>query len=306
MNFNAFKKYATLIGNIGVLVSLGFISKIVYNNINKVAAIDLSYVTIILFVFLILLGIIAYLFFAYSWSLQLKKKYPRFNFITSFKIIALTQIAKYVPGNIGHFVGRFYLAHSLVKKTDVVFSILIENILFTIASLFLGAFYLMYSKIPEIFYIDDSLLLLLFLIVLFLVFVYFVKHYQVKLDLLHLSVKTLFLVFILLFCAEVIGGTTVYFLIKLLASDVSVSYVLCLSGFAVAFFIGYIVPGAPSGIGVREYVFIVLFSPFIGKVLATQVIIIYRLLSVASDVTLYFIGKNITNKHFDSLELEGG
>ena len=84
-------------------------------------------------------------------KIQLQKKYPDFKLNDSFRIIAVTQIAKYLPGNIAHLLGRFYLTKNNISKSDIAYSITVENIMFVVSSLFIGSIYLFYFDLFSIF-----------------------------------------------------------------------------------------------------------------------------------------------------------
>jgi uncharacterized membrane protein YbhN (UPF0104 family) len=60
------------------------------------------------------------------------------------------------------------------------------------------------------------------------------------------------------------------------------------SGFAISFLAGFVVPGSPGGIGIREVVFVKLFA-YSGNeaYLLTQVIVLYRLTAILAELLMY-------------------
>ena len=54
--------------------------------------------------------------------------------------------------------------------------------------------------------------------------------------------------------------------------------------FALAFVVGYVTPGASGGLGVREFVFMVLAQPILDPGQAVAVVVLFRLFSVAGDL----------------------
>ncbi len=52
---------------------------------------------------------------------------------------------------------------------------------------------------------------------------------------------------------------------------------------------GYIVPGAPAGLGVREALFTRLFAPELGEGVAACVALVFRLITTLGDIVTVFI-----------------
>jgi uncharacterized membrane protein YbhN (UPF0104 family) len=63
-----------------------------------------------------------------------------------------------------------------------------------------------------------------------------------------------------------------------------------IGAFALAWGIGFVVPGAPAGMGVREATLLALFGPMIGSGPAVAVTIFHRLVTAAVDVVAALIG----------------
>ncbi len=66
-------------------------------------------------------------------------------------------------------------------------------------------------------------------------------------------------------------------------------YLIVLSAFAIAWSVGFLTPGAPSGIGIREAILILLLSPFTGEANALILALLFRLVTIAGDTLFYFI-----------------
>jgi uncharacterized membrane protein YbhN (UPF0104 family) len=60
-----------------------------------------------------------------------------------------------------------------------------------------------------------------------------------------------------------------------------------ISGFVISWLLGYVMPGAPGGIGIRESIMVLLFSPYFGKENALFAAIIYRLITIIADVGVF-------------------
>jgi uncharacterized membrane protein YbhN (UPF0104 family) len=70
--------------------------------------------------------------------------------------------------------------------------------------------------------------------------------------------------------------------------------------FALCWVAGFVVPGAPAGLGVREALFIRLFAPGIGEGVAACVAVAYRIITTLGDLltflVAYWVGRSIISK----------
>ena len=66
--------------------------------------------------------------------------------------------------------------------------------------------------------------------------------------------------------------------------------------YMLAWVLGFIVPGAPGGIGVREAILVLLLSPVIGDTVTLSAALIHRLISIIGDFTGYMIALGLKPK----------
>ena len=59
------------------------------------------------------------------------------------------------------------------------------------------------------------------------------------------------------------------------------------SGFCLAWVLGYLTPGAPGGIGIREGVFLLLLGPELGGGVAVAIAVLFRLSSISGEILGY-------------------
>jgi hypothetical protein len=71
------------------------------------------------------------------------------------------------------------------------------------------------------------------------------------------------------------------------------SVVEVVPGFALAFLVGYVTPGSPGGVGVREAVLYGLYAPTLGSGLAAGLFVVFRVVSVAGDVLTFFVASAV-------------
>jgi len=288
-----FKKYIKFFGHVFSIVALFFIFNILKDNLDKVQQIHFTTHNYLLLIAIVFWGLIGYFLFAYTWLLQLKQKYPRFSYILSLKIIATTQISKYLPGNIGHLIGRFYLAKAHLRKRDIAYTLFIENILFVLSSCLVGSFYFIFYDITQLIKLNNLLLVITVIVAAIALVYFFLIYIKNNIDLLSVELRTIISLLLLFSLISLTGGISVYFIFKIISNDTNLTLLLCISSFSLSFLLGFIIPGAPGGIGIREYSFTVLMSPFVDTIYAVQAIIIFRFVSILTDLIFYLIGKKI-------------
>lgn len=71
-----------------------------------------------------------------------------------------------------------------------------------------------------------------------------------------------------------------------------------LAAYAAAWVLGFVVPGAPGGIGVREMALALLLSPVIGRDRIVVLSVLHRLVTVAGDFAAYLLRKAIRSELF--------
>ncbi len=286
-----YKKHIKYIGHILVIISVYLLLQILWENFSKLEPITFSWPNTLTGLFLVGIGLLGYVLFSFAWVVLVNKKYPEFKFKTAFRITALTQIAKYLPGNVAHFIGRIYLAKTHLKKADIAYSVFVEILMFSLASLSVGVCYLLYYDASKLISGKHlSLIVLAGILGGTLVF-FFLDKIREKIEILQNKVITLFQVYIIFFGMSLLGGLSIYILTGLVVNHYETPYFLCVSGFALSFLIGFLVPGAPGGVGIREYTFTLLFSPFLGAIFALQVILLFRVISILTDLLMFLIGK---------------
>ncbi|MCX7544499.1 hypothetical protein [Marinicella gelatinilytica] len=289
-------KIIKFIGHALAIVSIIFLIQIFIENYHQLADLPLywySYVTVII---IILLGLTGFLIMSFAWLTQLKENYPDFGISEAFTILAVSQIAKYLPGNVGHYVGRYYLSAKYIKKADVIYSFLIENIMLVFASTLVGSFYLLYANINEWVGKQETYIALIIITLSLPVLYWANKKLKFKLVTLRTNYLILFKLLTLFVIMTILGGLSIYAIFYLITPLEMLPFWLLTSAFSFSFLLGFVIPGAPGGIGIREYVFTLLLTPFIGQIIALQAIVLFRLISIISDLILFLIGKYLSKR----------
>ena len=253
--------------------------------------------------FLVIMFIIASITYCFS-SFILTLAWQRYlnlfdenkvDFLLCFSIYARSQIAKYIPGNIIQIAGR----HALGKVTGLSHTSLAVAALFEIIGVIVSA--CMIKILADL--ISDTFFTLPFFSLLFLTILLFLLPFPLlklkmqfipdseisKQSYFHLLFRV-FSVIIIYFLFHLIAGTALLFLTSgVNSSIVLMSSVKLISIFAISWLAGFLAPGSPAGIGVREAVMVAMLEGIIGDSNSLVVALLFRLVTVLGDVITFFI-----------------
>ncbi len=207
-----------------------------------------------------------------------------------------TVIFKYAPGNVFHFLGR----HSLVKThglsnrviafanaTEIILQLISVGIIIFIGLLFFRVeidfgyyFGLSFNKIMMAFAL---FVILLFVVVSQKKYRNYLFNYKI------LSIIYLQMLFL-------VGSSCILFLIYMIFFNINISFelfgsIVLIS--SIAWLLGFIVPGAPGGIGIRESILLLLLPSvlFLSKEELLAGAIIFRLVTILGEVFTFFLAK---------------
>lgn len=295
------KKYLKYIGNIVSILSIAFIIKAMWTLGFDFSAVTNWPVFILIVIVCVAIKTASVYVSASAW-------YGWLSFFSGVKdkykegvlVYAKANIGKYLPGNVMHYVERNLFADKLgISQKKLAASSLFE-VLSLVGSALLIALLVSFSQLQEalleIFgegYVKIvigaiAIGLVCFMALCFLLrkrllvvlkeytFSDFIKSLVCNMLLYGLSLVMLGVVMVILYCY--MGGS---FQIK--------SAELIVSGYIIAWVLGFIVPGAPGGIGVRELVVTLLLGSIVGQGMIVTLSITHRLITVIGDFAAYLI-----------------
>jgi uncharacterized membrane protein YbhN (UPF0104 family) len=221
-----------------------------------------------------------------SWPLAVRQLGIKMPIRDGLRIGLTAQIGKYLPGNVAHYVGRGALASKFgvpLKSTGLSTAIEFGSVL--TAVMFVGSIGLLIDPRPIAWLPDFSTsgAAIVIAIVAGLVATsvwLFRKGTRLAL----LAGPTLCLTVSL-----VLSGMSIYALTRALGyAELPVA--VAIGTFAIAWGAGFVVPGAPAGLGVREATLLALLSPMIGPGPAVALAILHRLITAAVDAVAALVG----------------
>lgn len=215
-------------------------------------------------------------------------------------VYAKANIGKYLPGNVMHYVERNLFADKLgISQKKLAVSSLFE-ILSLVGSALIIAVLVSFRQLKDALYqifgdgyvgiILGALAAGLVFLALFCVLLRkklkvilkdytlanFLKRFVCNLLLYGVSLSLLGVIMVVLYCY--MGGS---FDFK--------SAELIISGYIIAWVLGFIVPGAPGGIGVRELVITLLLGNVVGQGMVVTLSVTHRLITVIGDFGAYLV-----------------
>ncbi len=221
-------------------------------------------------------------------------------------LFMVSQIAKYLPGNVGHHVGRLLLARREgMGGREVLFSMLLETLwviaissLLALAALWqLGArLFAQAPRLPEGWLlvsiaIGAALLPLLGHRLFARAAGWLARRRGVEARALAFPPLRVFAETGLLYLGNYLLLGVILKLIGLILFDADLGGILLLAGiFSVAWIVGFVTPGAPAGLGVRELVLVAALTPLADQPTAVGVAAALRVVTVLGDGLAFLLG----------------
>ena len=226
----------------------------------------------------------------YAWyHILLSYAKKPFGYVYAYYYFSKTEIAKYLPGNIFHFVGRQALAHKIgITQKQMAKVSLLNSLLLLGATIVASTVFAFLSQEVPLFILT---LMVLSSIIIFISLVYMYPSIRIskKISL------NLYLAFSIALQGVMLGIIIVY------QSDTYTWSLFCLSIsiYILSWLIGYVTPGASGGLGVREGAFIAITSYMHFDIHADIVIfavLLVRLINILVDILMYFSTFALENK----------
>ncbi|GFE70647.1 lysylphosphatidylglycerol synthase domain-containing protein [Chroococcus sp. FPU101] len=261
-------------------------------NWQTVATVKFTTNSLFILLIALFLTLLAHLWSGWVWTWILRLFKQSVSLKWALRIYLITNLAKYLPGNVGHFYGRIVAVHQAGSTIEAAsLSVLLEPLLMATAALFLAIFS---SSLGLITVNHLGLQIVILIAILSLTHPRILnpviqklsksKTKQVNLPPLHLKEYPLLpllgeLGFVLLRgCGFLL---TWFALVKINLEQI----LPLLSSFSFAWLMGLVVPGAPGGIGVFEATAIALLEQqnYSSGILLTT-IALFRVISILAEI----------------------
>lgn len=240
----------------------------------------------------LLLYVSTYAVAAGVWQRCLAALGTQFGYRRAAIVLAISQFGKYLPGNIGHHVGRLALARGAGIPLDAaVASILLETMLVVLAgaACSLPAVELLLRVVEERLPSHGGQLGALLPLAICAALVlgggfgwFWLRRLGTRPPRLAKSGRSLAFAWAGLCVSFALGGTALYVLCAALSTATG-SWMDVAGVYSAAWLLGFLVPGSPAGLGIRELVLLLGLSPIYGTSSATMAAALLRLVTVAGD-----------------------
>ena len=297
------KRLLALAGSALALLCAAFFLHGVASHWDQIRAIPLDGRTAVSFALAVVLYAGTYLAAARSWQLVLRLLRASLGYRHALRILATSQFAKYLPGNVAHHVGRVVLAQRAgIRAEAAVASLALDTglVVAAAATCTLSALPLLRRAVAEHGTAMMRNLALLALAAIVLAgLALLVRPLRTRLVRgvrafssplapgQRGAVAEAFLQYVLNF---VLGAAALGVLLAGLTGTDRVPWGDLLGVYAIAWLVGFLVPGAPAGIGIRESLLTLGLSPALGADVAVAATALFRFATVIGDGLVFAAG----------------
>lgn len=277
--------------------ALFFLASALRNNWQEIAAINIDGVGWAILTIATGITVLAHIWAGWVWTWILKEYNRSINSTQLIQVYLKTNIAKYLPGNVGHYIGRIMGAKDLRVDTGAAtISVLLEPVLMTAAALIVvilsSQFTLRSDSIVLLIGVILGLIAVLCLVhPLFLNrairFVYRLKQKKSEtgnFSSISLSMNRYPLIPLLGELGFLLLRSGGFILTLYAISPINFGqFPLIIGAFSFAWLLGLVIPGAPGGLGVFETTAIALLQHFFPTALIIAGSGLYRLISILAE-----------------------
>ena len=221
------------------------------------------------------------------------------EFHVAIKVYNIANMYKFIPGGLLQVLGRNRMAVETegLRHRKVALATLLEGILWVLAALILS---IVYSFHYFMYYIRqlDALPLIGYILILILfitipIFYRFRNPLQTTLKKINddangrlLMILIKYLIFMLAMIS--LWGLSFLATLTILGQPLTLGLGITIVGlYILSWLLGFLTPGAPSGLGIREFVLLMSLGGIIHEEILLSAIVIHRVLQIAGDIVAY-------------------
>ena len=224
----------------------------------------------------------------------------------SMLVYTISNLYKYIPGGVMYVVGRNRIAVETegLGHGKVAFATVVEGVSIVIGAILVGLIFsfesfFVFTNNLNVF--NEVMVAIASAIIAIVIAVYclrqkikpFVKKFWSTVDLLNIKViaKRLGFAMALMFMWSSTFVATMF----LLGQPMDITLAFALIGlYLLAWLAGFLTPGAPSGLGIREVVMLMFISGFVYESILMSAMVVHRVVTVIGDVLAYGICMAVT------------
>lgn len=291
----------TIAGSILCIVSIVFFSGIVRRHWDSISSIEWDQSILRGNATALLLYIATYPVMALAWGLALRALGTSIPFPRRLRIVLLSQFGKYLPGNVGQHVGRVALARDAgIAMPKAISSVLVDTLAVMVAAALCSlpvldiAWVSLRRSSTAILHTVALLGCLLVLAAALAFAVRWFRRFALEqiglLRVIYVEKRYHFLLGAALgYCVNFLLGALALLAIAhgLAPGGTSFAIIRVTGVYAAAWLLGFLVPGAPAGLGIREVVLFLGLTPILGAPSATTSSALLRVVTTLGDGILF-------------------
>lgn len=217
------------------------------------------------------------LLLAFAWKKILEHCNTRVNLQWAVKTYGISQLAKYVPGNVFHIAGRQALAMADGLSTKEIFKSNIYELILISLTGSTSALLIIQLIFPSLTFLLSVILFLSSLVIIYWLLRIFLSP----------AISTAFIIqLVFLICSSVIFTIILGFIIHKQGLSYEIIIYIC-GAYTVAWLAGLITPGAPAGVGIREIVIVFFLKNYFPESELLLSVVLGRIVTVIGDVIFY-------------------
>ena len=292
-----------LLGRLLMVVSLVFLASTLVANFDEMPRIQLNGASVFTLVLAVASSVVVNAIGALAWgrllgaSARNAAAYP-----LVFRIWAMSNVARYLPGNVFHYASRAALAQRAGFPIGaVVTSMTLEAFFVCLAPLVLVLLGVLTNSLrfASVGQVVGQVTLVHYVVAIGVLVcggaaaAYFFPGVwnRISRNIAGVGIAALTAALVGYLITFLVMGTASMALLDAFWNvDQAIGWYELSCGYALAFLLGYIVPGAPGGIGIREGIMVALFSAAIGAGPVLGLAVLLRLASIVGDVISFAIG----------------
>ena len=233
-----------------------------------------------------------------AWGMLLRSSLQdRFEWLQVFRIYGVANLGKFLPGNIFHFAGRQILAARLgwpqsavagATLTETLLQVITVSVVIAVASIIedrLGRASL--ERVLEQWHIPWWVVVMVLLVgvsILLLAPVILRRQQMMKFQMATADVILASVLYMLFFVGNAL---LVSLAVRWIDVDGGSLSIMIGAGYLASWLVGFVTPGAPAGLGVREATFTLIMGPFTGTTEALAIVLFMRLVTTLGDGLLF-------------------
>lgn len=298
------KRIYKYIGIVIIVFSLYFFLKYLIENISSLPSINWTPKVIVISILSLFIYSITNIVGSLGWAVLLKAVGEKIKLKEAFILFNISQFAKYIPGNIGQHIGRIALAQKYkLKLHNVILTMVLEVVALVITGGMLSIIFLpvlskdYLQEIPYMpplwvfFLIAVGIIGLPLLLVNFLNSRYRPKFLVKKIGDQKIRLPKLisFIKCTILFSLSFLAMGLLSQIIVRYFFEIDGNFFFLLTGvYTVSWIAGYLIPGAPAGMGIREVISVSALSLIFNPGVSLGITIFVRFISILGDAMIFF------------------